>query len=190
MASKFECEIRIFIDDINTFEKKLEDLEAKVILEYNFSDTYYKQNNFDWNPLNKTMRLRQWHNPNRGIFVYYSKTEFVKESGITFKRSTLKEGKKVLFKGRLDKAKKFLQKDNFYPWLEVKKNNCKIWESNKLSSALVVEYIDELGWTAEVEVEGKNTNEASLKLKQVLETLDEKNFSSKPVSVLVSKSKP
>ena len=190
MASKFECEIRIYIDNINEFENKLNDLEAKIILEYNFSDTYYKQKSNDWNPLNKTMRLREWHNPNRGNFVYYSVTEFIENNGITFKRSKLKEGKKVLCKGDLAKAKEFLQKNNFEPWLKVTKKDCKIWKSDKLPSAIIVEYINELSWTAEIEVEGEDINQASNNIKEILQKLKENNFSSKPVSVLVSEAKP
>ena len=187
MASKFECEIRFNVEDIHEFENKLNDLEAKVLFEYEFTDYYYKPKSEEWNPINKNIRIRHWHFPSRGAIIYFVKNEIIEEQGMKFKRSLLEEGKLQLFTGSLEKCKEILNDLEFIPWKTIEKKNCKIWNFNDIKP--IVEFIPGYGWSCEIEVEGGEVKEAANKLKKALEILGVKEYSFEPVCVMINKTK-
>jgi len=186
MATTYEAEIRIFIDNIDDFEEKLNSLDGVVKLEYEFTDTYYKPKEKEWDPNQKNLRFREWHNPiERGNLIYFSKTEFVEKSGIKIKKSLLKEGKLVLFKGDKETAKNLLNDLGFSKWFIIVKKNCKVWFVKKLDAYVMVEFFPELGeWLAELEIEGTNIDKAGENIKNIVDALGVKKYTFKPMSTI------
>ncbi|PJE58506.1 MAG: hypothetical protein COU81_00335 [Candidatus Portnoybacteria bacterium CG10_big_fil_rev_8_21_14_0_10_36_7] len=60
MSTKFECEVRFFIADIDVFKKHLKNIKAKLLFPYTFTDYYYKPQGKKWNPEINNLRIRDW----------------------------------------------------------------------------------------------------------------------------------
>ena len=94
MVSRFECEVRYHIRDIDQYTVKLSELQAVVIYNYAFTDHYYVPDIHEpWNLRRRTMRLRAWTEPRTACQVLFSEVERVTIQGLTFKRSVFEEGK-------------------------------------------------------------------------------------------------
>ena len=188
VMKSYECEVRYFIKDINSFEKRLEELEAKKLSSYEFTDYYFKPKNYEWNPLEKNLRIQV---STEGSTIYFSKYEIVEAEGIKFKRSVYPQGKIPLFTGSFDFCKSLLKDLGFEHWLTVKKRNAKVWDIKKYGFATAVEYVDSIGWIGELEFEGKDIKKAGRNIRNALKILEiEKELVSfKPLSVIFAEEK-
>ena len=114
----------------------------------------------------------------------------VKEiNGINFKKSLYKEGKLNLFKGSFDECKEILEDLGFRPWLVVKKQKCKLYDLKDHGIITIEEFIPEIGWTGELEIEGDDIEAASKYIKKSMELLQIKEYTFKSVAALVGEAK-
>ncbi|HDI02700.1 MAG TPA: CYTH domain-containing protein [Candidatus Aenigmarchaeota archaeon] len=153
--TEYESEVRFFIEDIGEFKRNLSKLNAKTIYGYEFSDHYFKPRKIEWNPLYKTIRLREWFKPKRGCEVIFNRVEIVHDE-IPFKRSLYPEGKIILYRGDFDLCSKFLTDLEFEEWFTIEKKNCELVEVPKPNFKLVYEQVKGLGWIGELETSGKD----------------------------------
>jgi len=171
MTQPYECEVRFEINDIEDFQARLERLGAKVILPYEFTDHYYKPPAGYWNPVEKNIRIRQWIQPEKESIVYFVKLEIISVDGLQFKRSLYPEGKLPLFTGSFDICRKLLDDLGFGFWFSLRKEKACLWEVPQHSFSTAVEYIKGLGWTAELEFEGNDSQKAGSAIRQALSAL-------------------
>ena len=186
MASSFECEVRFTIKDIKVFKRRLRELKARLLYPYAFTDYYYHPVNEKWNPLQKNLRIREWQKPKRPSTIYFVKNEIVKIGGIKFKRALYPEGKTPLFAGSTEACKSILIDLGFKPWVTVKKEKALFWNVHRYGFKTIAEYVKGLGWTGELEFEGKNPKRAMTEIKKALSILgiQPELVSFKPISVL------
>ena len=171
MTQPFECEVRFGIDDIEDFQARLGRLGAKIALPYEFTDHYYKPPAGYWNPVEKNIRIRQWIQPQQESTIYIVKLEIVSIEGLQFKRSLYPEGKLPLFTGSLDTCRTLLDDLGFEFWFSLRKEKACLWEVPGHGFFTAVEYIEGLGWTAELEFEGNNPQKAGSAIRQALKAL-------------------
>jgi adenylate cyclase class IV len=171
MTQPYECEVRFEIDDIEDFQARLEHLGAKIALPYEFTDHYYKPLAGYWNPAEKNIRIRQWIQPVKESIIYFVKLEIISIDGLQFKRSLYPEGKLPLFTGSLDTCRKLLDDLGFEFWFSLRKEKACLWEVPRHGFFTAVEYIEGLGWTAELEFEGQDLQKAALSIRQALDAL-------------------
>jgi len=186
MTQSYECEVRIFIKDISLFENKLKELGGRIDFEYEFTDYYYKPKSENWNPTQKNIRIRSWKFPVRGTYIALVKNKIIEGK---LKQSEYKDGKIKLYTGTLGECKDVLEDLNFKEWFPVRKQKAKIWDVNEFKTA--VEYIEEIGWTAEIEFEGTDLSEAIGKIDNALSKLGikEGDYTFKTISRLVAEAK-
>lgn len=152
--NKFEAEVRIIIEDIDSFMNHIQSLGATKRFDYSFTDTYYQQPGQAWDPNVQGMRLRVWHQPDDGTFVYYTKNDIINDEGLAFKRSVYPDGKVKLYEGSKDDCHTLLTDLGFEPLVSIYKEKAAVWKLNDYD--IVTEYIKELGWTAELEFNGED----------------------------------
>lgn len=172
MASPFECELRFMISDIDKFKRKLRELNAKVIFDYEFTDDYYV--NYlkkPWDLTRKNLRLRIWKKPETKCEILFSKLELFDINGLKFKRSVLKEGKLCLYEGKLEDCKKLLESLGFRKWFSIEKKNCTLYLIENYNFKTIHEFIPNLGWTGELEIEGDNPEKVGEKLENQIKLL-------------------
>lgn len=186
MASLFECEVRFNIKDIKLFKKRLKQLGARLIYKYEFTDYYFKPKKEKWNPIEKILRIREWNFPKNPTTIYFVKNEIISMGDIKFKRAVYPQGKVPLFAGDLGLCKSLLNDLGFELWFVLKKKKCKFWSLPKHNFETVTEYIDGLGWSGELEFEGKNIAKAKIQIEKALSILEiPKNLVSfKPISAI------
>lgn len=188
MASKFECEVRFEIEDIEEFKKRLAELGAVLKYPYEFNDYYYVPAKEKWDPLEKTLRIREWLTPRNPTTIYFTKNEIVSIDDIRFKRALYPQGKVPFFSGGVEMCKALLADLGFVPWFTIKKERANHWELPRHSFETVAEYIDGLGWSGELEFEGEDPEKAKRGIENALEILliprDAVSF--KPISVIVA----
>ena len=181
MTQPYECEVRFEIDDIKDFEARLGRLGAKIALPYEFTDHYYKPPKDNWDPVKKNIRIRQWIQPQNGTprgvshcgdsIIYIVKLEIISIDGLQFKRSLYPEGKLSLFTGPHDMCRTLLDDLGFEFWFSLKKEKACLWEVPRHGFFTAVEYIEGLGWTAELEFEGNDPQKAGSAIRQALSAL-------------------
>jgi len=171
MTQPYECEVRFGIDDIQDFEAKLRHLGARVALPYEFTDHYYKPPAGRWDPIEKNIRIRQWIQPEKDSIVYFVKLEIISIDGLQFKRSLYPEGKLPLFTGPLDACRNLLADLGFKFWFSLRKEKACLWEVPLHNFFTAVEYIEGIGWTAELEFEGDDPQTAGSAIQQALKAL-------------------
>ena len=171
MTQPFECEVRFGIDDIEDFEVNLGRLGAKIALQYEFTDHYYKPPVEHWDPVEKNIRIRQWIKPEKDSIVYFVKLEIISIDGLQFKRSLYPEGKLPLFTGPLETCRELLDDLGFEFWFSLRKEKACLWEVPRHGFMTAVEYIEGLGWTAELEFEGQDPQKAGFAIQQALQAL-------------------
>jgi adenylate cyclase class IV len=171
MTQPYECEVRFGIDDIDDFEAKLRHLGARIALPYEFTDHYYKPPAERWDPIEKNIRIRQWIQPEKDSIVYFVKLEIISIDGLQFKRSLYPEGKLPLFTGSLDTCRNLLADLGFEFWFSLRKEKARLWEIPQHNFFTSVEYIEGLGWTAELEFEGDDPQKAGSAIQQALHVL-------------------
>ena len=171
MTQPYECEVRFGIDGIEDFEARLGHLGARIALPYEFTDHYYKPPAGHWDPVEKNIRIRQWIQPEKDSIIYIVKLEIISIDGLQFKRSLYPEGKLPLFTGSLDMCRKLLDDLGFEFWFSLRKEKARLWEVPRHGFFTAVEYIEALGWTAELEFEGQDPQKAASSIRQALDAL-------------------
>jgi len=186
MTQPYECEVRFGIEDIEDFESRLGCLGARIAFPYEFADHYYKPPAEHWDPIKKNIRIRQWIQPEKESIIYFVKLEIISIDGLQFKRSLYPEGKLPLFKGSLDTCRKLLDDLGFEFWFSLRKEKARLWEVPRHGFFTAVEYIEGLGWTAELEFEGQDPPKASLAIQQALQALKipRQKVTHNPISVI------
>jgi adenylate cyclase class IV len=171
MTQPYECEVRFKIEDIEAFESTLARLGAKIALPYEFTDHYYKPAGTPWNPVEKSLRIREWVEPQTPTTVYFVKLEIMTIEGLQFKRSLYPECKRPLFSGPLESCRELLKDLGFEPWFALRKEKARLWEIPNHHFFTAVEYIDGIGWSAELEFEGRDPQQAAKSIQRALERL-------------------
>ena len=171
MTQPYECEVRFGIDDIEDFQARLGRLGAKIALPYEFTDHYYKPPAGHWDPAEKNIRIRQWIQPQKESIILIVKLEIISIEGLQFKRSLYSEGKLPLFTGPLDTCRALLDDLGLEFWFSLRKEKACLWEVPRHGFFTAVEYIEGLGWTAELEFEGKDPQKACSAIRQALNIL-------------------
>jgi len=171
MTQPYECEVRFGIEDIEDFRARLSRLGAKIALPYEFTDHYYKQPAKYWDPVKKNIRIRHWIQPQKESTVYIVKLEIISIDSLQFKRSLYPEGKLPLFTGPLDTCRALLDDLGFEFWFSLRKEKACLWEIPRYGFFTAVEYIEGLGWTAELEFEGNDPKKACSAIQQALKAL-------------------
>jgi len=186
MSSLYECEVRFPINDICSFKKRIIELGGKLIYKYEFNDHYFTPSIEVWNPIEKILRIRHWKYPKNKTVIYFVNNEVVTIDKFSFKRSKYKEGKLPLYSGKLIQCKKLLHDLGFNEQFVLKKQNSQFWDIPKHNFKTIFEYIPNIGWWGELEVEGDNTKNANSMLTNQLELLNinTKDVSYKPISVI------
>ena len=171
MTQPYECEVRFGIDDIEDFQARLDRLGARIALPYEFIDHYYKPPESHWNPVEKNIRIRQWIQPEKESTIYIVKLEIVSINGLQFKRSLYPEGKLPLFTGPLETCRSLLNDLGFEFWFSLRKEKACLWEVPQHGFFTAVEYIEGVGWNAELEFEGNESQKAASAIDQALNLL-------------------
>jgi len=171
MTQPYECEVRFGIDDIEDFQARLGRLGARIAFPYEFVDHYYKPPAGHWNPVEKNIRIRQWIQPKKDSTVYFVKLEIISLEGLQFKRSLYPEGKLPLLAGTVEMCRTLLDDLGFEFWFSLSKEKARLWEVARHGFFTAVEYIEGLGWTAELEFEGNDPQKAGAAIRQALEAL-------------------
>lgn len=186
MTQPYECEVRFGIDDIADFEARLRRLGAKITLAYEFIDHYYKPSAGFWDPVEQNIRIRQWIEPEKESTVYFVKLEIMSIGELQFKRSLYPEGKLPLLTGALDTCRRLLDDLGFEFWFSLRKEKARLWEVSRHGFFTAVEYVEGLGWTAELEFEGQDPAKAASSIRQALEILKipRQKLSPNPISVI------
>ena len=182
----YESEIRFLIPNIKVFEKRLKELNAEIVYEYEFSDHYFRPKTKEWNLLYKTIKIRECFKPEKKCEVLFNKAEIVNVEGFIFKRSVYPQGKVKLFEGKFDLCETFLDDLEFENWFTIEKKNCKLMKIPKYDFKTVYEFVNNLGWTGELEIEGGNPEKVKEKLSEWIKILKiEKNqITYKPLSLI------
>jgi adenylate cyclase class IV len=186
MTQPYECEVRFVIEDIEDFQARLGRLGARIAFPYEFTDHYYKPPAGNWNPIEKNIRIRQWVQPQKESTIYFVKLEIISIGELQFKRSLFPEGKLPLFTGPLDTCRTLLDDLGFEFWFSLRKQKARLWEVPRLGFSTAVEYVEGLGWTAELEFEGKNLEKAGSAIRQALKALKipRQKISHNPISAI------
>ena len=188
MDSPYECEVRYFIDDIESYQRRLDALGVETLYSYEFTDYYYHPLHEKWNPVEKNLRIRHWLKPSNPTAVLFCKNEVFSDKGLRFKRAVYKQGKIPLFTGDMDECKTLLSDLGFQPWIAVAKKEAKLLEIPSYGTRTAVEFIDGLGWIGELEVEGSSIGDAARLLRTSLGVLeiDLDSVDFRPISAIVS----
>jgi len=171
MTQPYECEVRFGIDDIEDFQARLGRLGARIAFPYEFTDYYYRPPAGHWNPVEKNIRIRQWIQPQKESTIYFVKLEIISLEGLQFKRSLYPEGKLPLFTGTVEMCRVLLDDLGFEFWFSLRKEKARLWEVPRHGFSTAVEYIEGLGWTAELEFEGNDPHNAGSAIRQALKAL-------------------
>jgi adenylate cyclase class IV len=191
MTQPYECEVRFCIDDVKDFQARLGHLGAKIALQYEFTDHYYKLPTEYWDPIENNIRIRQWIKPEKESTIYFVKLEIISIGELQFKRSLYPEGKLPLFTGQLDTCRKLLDDLGFEFWFSLRKEKACLWEVPRHSFFTAVEYIEGIGWTAELEFEGQDPHKAASSIRQALDALKipQQKVTHNPISVICLQNK-
>lgn len=171
MTQPYECEVRFRIEDIDAFEATLASLGARIALPYEFIDHYYKPVGTPWDPVEKSLRIREWADPPRPTTIYFVKLEIMTMDNLTFKRSLYPEGKQPLFSGPIDLCRRLLDDLGFEFWFALRKEKARLWEIPDHHFCTAIEYIQGVGWTAELEFEGQDPHVAAPAIQNALDLL-------------------
>lgn len=170
MTAPFECEVRVLIEDIEAFHRRIRDLGGTVRLEYAFTDHYLRSHGTLWDLRRRALRVREHHQPAGPSEVLLTAVDVVQHNGLQFKRSQFAEGKRRLFAGALDDCRAVVESLGFEPWLVVRKRDGRLFEIPQLGE-LVTEHVDGVGWMCEIEVAGIDASAASRAIRARLDAL-------------------
>ena len=198
----YESEIRIFINDIEYFIKKLLNLNAKVIKRYSFIDEVYTPNNETWDIKTKCIRIRTYSDSEESK-ILLSSVKLYKIKGFEFKQSKYPEGKVVLYTGKKDIVIEILKDLGFKHLFTIEKVKGELYEipatHNTDKFIIAVEKIcyyssknpekRESKYLAELEVWGENIDDIIKKFKNRIQLLkiSEKDITNNSVPYIVFK---
>jgi adenylate cyclase class IV len=185
MTAPYEAEVRIPLPHIDEFRARLAGLGAHVAESYAFTDYYYRPRGQRRSPADRTLRIRE-HASGRAE-VLFSRIALTTEGGVTFKRSSLAQGKACLAQGTPDECRSLLDHLDFEPWLTVRKLRGEIIDIAGVGT-VACEEIEGRGWWLELEVEGADPAEASSQLTRRLAALgiDPTEASPLPMAALMA----
>lgn len=187
MTAPFECEVRVHVDDIDAFHRRLADLDGRVREAYAFTDHYFQARAGAWDPRQRTLRIREHHEPPAGSEVLLTRIDITHADGMVFKRSQFAEGKVRLYAGTLANCRMVVDGLGFAPWIVVRKRDGRLFEIPGFG-ALVTEHVEGIGWMIEIEVEGAEAHAAAQAIRAKLEILGipPQMVTSDPVAALVA----
>lgn len=171
MTAPYECEVRFLIEDIESFHGRLAKMGARAMLDYAFTDYYYRPRGIPWDTRTRALRIREHHVPVQPCEILLTWIEMTQMDGITFKRSRFPEGKVRLYEGTIADCRAVLDGLALDAWLTVRKHGGTLFEIPGLGE-LVTELVDSVGWMCEVEVEGANAAQAARTIKERLRALE------------------
>ncbi len=174
MTKPFEAEVRFEVP--NNFLKKLLDEGYKITLKYSFEDVFFSPRG-GWREKGKLLRVRRWHDGK--CEVLFTKVNIVEREGLSFKRSSYKEGKVRLYEGVGRECESLLKDMEFEECGRIKKEEGYLLRKGDVELAL--ERINDK-WLLEVEVEGNDLKEAEEAIKRIMMALGLKNPIPKPVA--------
>lgn len=168
---EFESEIRIIINDIDSFLSILNSLNAQIIKNYSFKDFFYKPKGVkNWDLEKKIMRIREWDTKSQ---ILFTKTRIIQIKDFTFKQSIFPKGKLILFEGTLREAQTLLLDWNFEFWFNIDKEEGNLYNIKEpFDLTIALEKIKNFGYTAEIEIWGKNIDIVYDKFQKTIELLD------------------
>jgi adenylate cyclase class IV len=187
MVSRFECEVRYRIRDVDQYAAKLSELQAAVVYDYAFTDHYHVPDvHVPWNLRRRTLRLRAWTEPRVACQILFSEVERVTVQGLTFKRSILEEGKLCLYEGTFEACERVLASLGFEAWFALTKRDCTFYEVAAHQFKTVREFIPGVGWTGELEVEGDDPVDAGRHLTRQIRLLGlrDEDVTSDPIGAI------
>jgi len=176
------------IPNIHEFTNKLETLNATVRYSYEFTDHYYQPlMTTPWDPLTQTLRLRQWKkkgDEHVQCEILFTKIQILSHNGLLFKRAIYPQSKIQLVQDSFQTCQSILNDLGFKPWFRIEKRQCKLYEIPNPQFITNQEYIENLGWSGEIEVEGSNLDLSVSSLKTYLSILkiNETLISYKPLA--------
>lgn len=183
----FETEVRFVIDDVKAFRNRVSDLDAKLLREYSFTDYYYVPKQETWDIQQKSIRIREWRQPELATAVWFTQQEVTEYKGVSFKRSEYEEGKVRLFEGELPKLHRILGDLGFKPSYTIDKKHGWVWEVHEHNLEFCLEEVADFGWTGEIELDGTDFDAilTSIAQHQELLGLRAEQLSGKPLAALV-----
>jgi len=106
--------------------------------------------------------------------------------GLQFKRALCSEGKLSLFRGELNICQSLLEDLGFEFWFSLRKEKVHLREIPKHNFYTAVEHIEGLGWTGELEFEGKEPEKAKSAIEKALKVLHVRRrlVTHKPISAI------
>ncbi|MFX1295832.1 MAG: hypothetical protein ACFFD2_13390 [Promethearchaeota archaeon] len=174
MNKKFESEVRIRIKNINDFLKKLLKFNAKIIYEYIFTDHIYipKNPTSNWDPNKKIMRIREHILPDNYSRILFTENDIILGKTFQFKQSKYPQGKIELYRGDKKTAKTLLLAWDFQPLYKIEKTDGKLYEIKYNQKFIIaVEAIAQIGYSAEIELWGKNLNTIEREFLEIIDLL-------------------
>jgi predicted adenylyl cyclase CyaB len=179
----FETEVRFFIQDIDNFKKTVEQLGAELIREYSFTDYYFIPQNVKWNLDEKTLRIREWRQPQLPTAIWFTKQEIVNIDGFGFKRSLFPEGKVKLMEANKKECETVLTELGFVPLVTINKKHGWVWQVKSQVLEFCIEDVEDLGWSGEFELDGTDVAaiKSAIKKHQLALKLTDDQLSAKPI---------
>lgn len=190
MTAPFECEVRVRVEDIDAFHRRLAALGAVLREPYAFTDHYHRPAvpaGEHWDPRTQALRIREHMSPEAGSELLLTSVEMSSAEGLSFKRSRFPEGKVRLYAGSPADCRAIVESLGFVPWISVRKRDGRLFEIPEVGS-LVTEHVEGVGWMCEIEEEGADPERAAARIRAKLErlgvTLDQ--VTGEPVAALVA----
>jgi predicted adenylyl cyclase CyaB len=186
MSNLFECEVRLLNYNFDKLIKRIDELKGYKKLDYEFDDYYFEPISGDWSE-GRNLRVRQWLKPtDRPTAIYFSKNETQTIEGLSFKKSLYPDGKLQLYTGELETCFSILRDLNFQQKFKVEKRQGQVWVLPDHGFQIVLEYVNNFGWSGEVELDGANPSETKKEIDKILEALEltQENITFKAMSEL------
>ena len=172
--TNYECEIRFILNDVKLFQSHLQSIDHEIIKEYSFSDHVFRPLKLTkkWEGFEKIMRIRSWTIPTVKSEVLFSNIKYKQLEGFRFKQAIFSEGKVNFFTGEFEKAKNIVKELDFSPWFIIKKKKGKLMQVKKKNFTFVLEEIERLGHSIEIEVWGQDIQQVKKRFYEIIEILN------------------
>ena len=174
MTKPFEAEARFEVP--GNFLEKLINMGFEITLKYSFEDVFFSPRG-GWKEKGKLLRVRKWHDGR--CEVLFTRVEVIEVNGLSFKRSLYKEGKVKLYEGLGEECEALLKDMEFEECGRIKKEEGYLLRKGDVEVAL--ERINGR-WLLEIEVEGRELEEARKNMERIMRLLNLKNPIPKPVA--------
>ncbi len=187
MAADFEA--RFGIESVKELEKTLKQLGGKLILEYEYTDHYFRPSNHHWKNKVQTIRLRQHFFPPKQSEIFYSKTKMEKVGKLSFKRSLYPVPKLKLAEGDYQFCLGVLKDLGFRKWFSIVKKNGKYYDL--VDCRISFERIRGLGWMGQLEIMSEDASQVAERLEGLIGKLgiERRELSFEPMSLFYARRK-